>query len=57
MKEKEKIQLTTQAGVPVADNQNILTAGERGPALLQNVIDWQNFMILPLMHCFIRKIQ
>ena len=31
MKEKEKIQLTTQAGVPVADNQNILTAGERGP--------------------------
>lgn len=29
MKEKEKIQLTTQAGVPVADNQNILTAGER----------------------------
>ena len=34
MKEKEKIQLTTQAGVPVADNQNILTAGERGPALL-----------------------
>ena len=37
MKEKEKIQLTTQAGVPVADNQNILTAGERGPALLQNV--------------------
>lgn len=37
MKEKEKIQLTTQAGVPVADNQNIQTAGERGPALLQNV--------------------
>ncbi|WP_455498675.1 catalase [Coprobacter sp.] len=37
MKEKEKIQLTTQSGIPVADNQNIQTAGERGPALLQNV--------------------
>ncbi|MDR3232054.1 MAG: catalase [Planctomycetaceae bacterium] len=29
--------LTTQAGAPVADNQNIQTAGPHGPALLQNV--------------------
>jgi catalase len=28
--------LTTAGGHPVADNQNILTAGERGPALLQD---------------------
>jgi catalase len=28
---------TTAAGVPVADNTNILTAGARGPALLQDV--------------------
>jgi catalase len=29
--------LTTSAGAPVADNQNSLTAGERGPLLLQDV--------------------
>ncbi|MDR0940824.1 MAG: catalase [Bacteroidales bacterium] len=29
-------QLTNQTGAPIADNQNIQTAGERGPALLQN---------------------
>src|SRR5690606_2824538 len=29
--------LTTAAGAPVADNQNSLTAGERGPVLLQDV--------------------
>ena len=28
---------TTAAGVPVADNTNIMTAGPRGPALLQDV--------------------
>lgn len=28
--------LTTTAGAPVADNQNSLTAGERGPVLLQD---------------------
>lgn len=33
----EKKQLTTQAGAPVADNQNIETAGPHGPALMQNV--------------------
>ena len=26
-----RTQLTTQAGAPVADNQNSLTAGARGP--------------------------
>ena len=30
--------MTTSAGAPIADNQNSLTAGARGPALLQ---DWQ----------------
>ena len=34
MKEKK---LTTNAGAPVADNQNIMTAGPRGPQLLQDV--------------------
>lgn len=29
--------LTTNQGVPVTDNQNSLTAGERGPVLLQDV--------------------
>ena len=29
--------LTTNQGVPVADNQNSLTAGQRGPVLLQDV--------------------
>ena len=29
--------LTTNAGAPVVDNQNIMTAGPRGPALLQDV--------------------
>src|SRR5690606_7719887 len=29
--------LTTVAGAPVPDNQNTLTAGLRGPALLQDV--------------------
>ena len=29
--------LTTTQGVPVADNQNSLTAGQRGPVLLQDV--------------------
>src|SRR3970040_529043 len=32
--------LTTEAGIPVADNQNSLTAGARGPLLVQ---DWQLF--------------
>ncbi len=29
--------LTTAAGAPVPDNQNVLTAGQRGPMLLQDV--------------------
>ncbi len=33
----EKRKLTTNAGAPVADNQNVMTAGPRGPALLQDV--------------------
>lgn len=34
--EKEVKQLTTAAGIPVDDNQTSLTAGERGPTLLQD---------------------
>lgn len=30
--------LTTTAGAPVPDNQNVLTAGPRGPLLVE---DWQ----------------
>ena len=33
---KKKTNLTTSAGAPVADNQNSLTAGPRGPVLLQD---------------------
>jgi len=33
----EKKKLTTNAGAPVPDNQNVLTAGPRGPMLLQDV--------------------
>ena len=33
----KKKKLTTNAGAPVADNQNIMTAGPRGPMLLQDV--------------------
>ena len=29
--------LTTNSGCPVADNQNVMTAGPRGPQLLQDV--------------------
>jgi catalase len=36
----EKPPLTTSAGIPVGDNQNALTAGPRGPLLVQ---DWQLF--------------
>ena len=35
--EKRKRHLTTNQGVPVTDNQNSLTVGERGPVLLQDV--------------------
>ena len=33
----DKKKLTTNAGCPVADNQNVMTAGPRGPQLLQDV--------------------
>jgi catalase len=33
----ESKKLTTTAGAPVADNQNTMTAGPRGPVLLQDV--------------------
>ncbi|MEK7775140.1 MAG: catalase [Candidatus Zixiibacteriota bacterium] len=36
----KKKQLTTAAGIPVGDNQNSMTAGPRGPLLVQ---DWQLF--------------
>ena len=36
MSEKRCPVMTTSAGAPVADNQNALTAGERGPILLQD---------------------
>jgi catalase len=36
MDEKKKKTLTTAAGIPVSDNQTSMTAGERGPVLLQD---------------------
>ncbi|MEX2200423.1 MAG: catalase, partial [Dongiaceae bacterium] len=39
-KSKKRPTLTTAAGIPVGDNQNALTAGPRGPLLVQ---DWQLF--------------
>jgi len=33
----EQKKLTTNAGAPVPDNQNTMTAGKRGPVLLQDV--------------------
>ena len=33
---ENKRRLTTAAGMPVADNQNSMTAGPRGPILLQD---------------------
>ncbi len=33
----DKKKLTTAAGCPVTDNQNVMTAGRRGPMLLQDV--------------------
>ncbi len=33
----DKKKLTTNAGCPVASNQNVMTAGPRGPQLLQDV--------------------
>ena len=32
-----KAQLTTTAGIPVADNQNGVTAGPRGPLVVQDL--------------------
>ena len=37
MTDKDKEKLTTVAGAPVPDNQNAVTAGPRGPMLLQDV--------------------
>ncbi len=36
----DEMRITTAAGIPVGDNQNSLTAGPRGPLLVQ---DWQLF--------------
>ncbi len=37
MKNKKNKKLTHSSGAPVADNQNVMTAGKRGPMLLQDV--------------------
>lgn len=37
MEKKKEKKLTTQGGRPVADNQNSLSAGERGPLLMEDV--------------------
>ena len=47
VKTMAKKTLTTDQGVPVGDNQNSLTAGQRGPVLLQGVhlIEKQEMML------------
>ena len=37
MMSNKKTVMTTAAGCPVADNQNSITAGPRGPILMQDV--------------------
>src|SRR4030043_874773 len=37
MKNKKEKTLTTAGGAPVEDNQNSITAGEKGPVLLQDI--------------------
>ena len=37
MKIRESKTLTTAFGIPVADDQNSLTAGERGPVFMQDI--------------------
>ncbi len=37
MSKKTRKKLTTVAGAPVPDNQNAVTAGSRGPMLLQDI--------------------
>lgn len=46
MEEKDKKKLTTAAGSPVVDNQNAMTAGPRGPMLLQDVWFLEKLLIL-----------
>jgi catalase len=41
-----KTQLTTEAGIPVGDNQNSVTAALRGPGLLSA----QHLFIVPTMN-------
>ena len=41
----DKKKLTTNAGAPVADNQNIMTAGPRGPACCRMSGFWRNLPI------------
>ena len=36
MKKPSELMLTTDAGAPLADNQNSLAAGPRGPLLVQD---------------------
>ena len=35
--DSHKSNLTTDAGAPIGDNQNSMTAGNRGPVLIQDV--------------------
>ena len=42
--------LTTEAGAPVVDNQNSMTAGARGPLLAQDL--WLNESFAEFISCF-----
>ena len=37
MSEQDKRKLTNEVGAPVSDNENSITAGARGPVMMQDV--------------------
>ena len=53
---EKKKKLTTNAGAPVVDNQNVMTAGRRGPMLLQDVWFLEKLAhfdreVIPVVNC------
>lgn len=42
----DKPKLTMTNGAPVSDNQNVLTAGSRGPMLLRMSGSWKSWLTL-----------
>ncbi len=51
MSNNQNNHLTTSWGAPVGDNQNSMTAGQRGPTLLQDVHLLENWHTLIVSVC------